>query len=91
MIDTDTSNALSFQMAAGAANVSITFNGSTTGVMGSAITIVATGTDEWTVVDSEVLHTGDVANPFGTSWYILIPHQQALKSHNYKTGIFVNL
>ena len=67
MIDTDTSNALSFQAAAGAANVSITFNGTTTGVMGSAITIVATGTDEWTVVDSEVLHTGDVANPFGTS------------------------
>ena len=67
MIDTDSSNALSFQTAAGAANVSITFNGTTTGVMGSAITIVATGTDEWTVVDSEVLHTGDVANPFGTS------------------------
>jgi hypothetical protein len=67
MFDTDTSNAISFQAAAGAANVSITFNGSTTGVMGSALTIVATAADEWTVVESDVLHTGDVANPFGTS------------------------
>jgi len=69
LIDTDSSNAISFKAAAGAANVSITFNGSTTGTGGSAVTIVATAADEWTVIDSNVLVTGDPSSvsPFGTS------------------------
>ena len=69
VIDTDSSSAITFKPAAGATNVSITFNGSTTGISGTAVTIVATATDEWTVIDSEVLVTGDPSSvsPFGTS------------------------
>ena len=69
IIDTDSSNAISFKPASGAANVSITFNGTTTGTGGSAVKIVATAADEWTVIDSNVLVTGDPSSvsPFGTS------------------------
>ena len=69
LIDSDSSNAISFKPAAGAANVSITFNGSTTGASGARVTIIATAADEWTVIDSEVLVTGDPSSvsPFGTS------------------------
>ena len=66
--DVDTSNAVAFFPSARSSNFSaFTFNGGTTGTPGSRITILATASDEWTIIESEVFCTGSPATPLSTS------------------------
>lgn len=44
----------------------ITWNNTTTGVVGSFITICAVGTDRWIILDGTTYCTGGLSTPFGT-------------------------
>ena len=60
--DLDTAN--TFFVYSSMTSSAITFNGSTSGYMGSMVTLVATSTDQWNVVDARVVYTGNSLRPF---------------------------
>ena len=67
MIDTDSSDAqVSFAAQAGDSFSAIKFNGATTGIIGTKITITNIAADIW-FVEGNVHHTGNAATPFATS------------------------
>jgi hypothetical protein len=67
MIDTDTTNTLSFATGNGSTHLSFDMNGTTKGgLAGSWLRVTGISATQWAVV-GEMQHSGDVASPFSTS------------------------